>query len=72
MVISDFKYKKDKHGKQYGWGVAEYSTPEKFIGADFAGQVYARTPEESYARVLNRLKELLPREDEAAIRKILR
>lgn len=72
VVISDFKYKKDKHGKQYGWGVAEYSTPEKFIGADFAGQVYARTPEESYARVLNRLKELLPREDEAAIRKILR
>ena len=71
VLISDFKYKKDKHGKQYGWGVAEYSTPEKFMGRDFTGQVYTLTPEESYAKVLAHLKGLLPDVDEQAIRKIL-
>ncbi len=29
VVISDFKYMKDKHGKEYGWGVAEYATAEQ-------------------------------------------
>ncbi len=71
VLISDFKYKKDKHGKQYGWGVAEYSTPEKFMGGDFTGQVYARSPEESYARVLAHLRKLLPDVDESLIQKIL-
>lgn len=70
-VISDFKYKKDKHGKQYGWGVAEYSTPEKLWGGDFTEKVYQRSPEESYQRVLTHLKGLLPWVDEAAIQRIL-
>lgn len=72
VVISDFKYKKDKSGRQYGWGVAEYSTPEKLMGGAFTKKVYMRPPEESRDRVLRRLRELLPGEDEAAIRKILR
>ncbi len=29
VVISDFKYSTDKSGNQYGWGIAEYSTPEE-------------------------------------------
>ena len=28
LCISDFKYKQTKKGERYGWGVAEYSTPE--------------------------------------------
>lgn len=71
VLISDFKYKKDKDGKQYGWGVAEYSTPERFMGEAFTGHVYARPPEESYAKVLAHLQKLLPDVDESAIRKIL-
>lgn len=71
VLISDFKYKKDKHGRQYGWGVAEYSTPEKFMGEAFTERVYARPPEESYAKVLAHLQKLLPDADEPAIRRIL-
>ena len=71
MLICGFKYKKDKHGKQYGWGVAEYSTPEKFMGEAFTERVYARPPEESYAKVLAHLQKLLPDADEPAIRRIL-
>lgn len=71
VLISDFKYKKDKQGRQYGWGVAEYSTPEKLMGGDFTSRVYERSPEESYARVLEHLQKLLPYVDEPSIRKIL-
>lgn len=72
VLISDFVYLKDKKGQQYGWGVAEYSTPEKFMGEDFTSRVYQRTPEESYERVLEHLKRILKNESEAAIRKLLR
>ena len=71
VVIRDFKYKKDKSGKEYGWGVAEYTTPEKLWGSDFTGKVYQRSPEESYGRVLEHLQKLLPWADESALRKIL-
>ncbi|MCD8220729.1 MAG: hypothetical protein LUD07_00795 [Clostridiales bacterium] len=26
VIISNFVYLQDRHGKEYGWGVAEYST----------------------------------------------
>ncbi len=71
VLISDFKYKRDRQGRQYGWGVAEYSTPEKFLGEAFTERVYRRTPEEAYAKVLDHLRKLLPEAEEAAIRKIL-
>lgn len=28
VCISDFRYKQTRRGERYGWGVAEYSTPE--------------------------------------------
>jgi len=71
VLIRDFKYKKDKDGKQYGWGVAEYSTPEKLWGKEFGETVYRRSPEESYGRVLAHLQKILPDVDEAFIKKIL-
>ena len=71
MLISNFVYKKDKNGKPYGWGVAEYSTPERFLGENFKRQVYARPPADSYHLVLAHLKEVLPDTGEALLRKIL-
>ncbi len=71
VLISDFVYETDKNGQRYGWGVAEYSTPEKFLGKTFRSKVYQRTPEESYGIILKQLKKILPGTDEAALRKIL-
>lgn len=62
VVISDFVYLRDKHGKPYGWGVAEYSTPERFMGDRFTEKVYARAPEESYERLLEHFSRLFPDE----------
>ena len=52
VVISNFTYQTDRFGNEYGWGVAEYATPEQFMGENFIAQIYDRDPRESYERVL--------------------
>ena len=71
-LIPDFKYQRDRWGLPYGWGVAEYSTPEAFFGEDFADDAFARTPEESYRRVTEHLRIILPGSAEAQIAKLLK
>ena len=65
-------YMRDKHGETYGWGVAEYSTPEVWFGPEFQSVVYQRTPEESYERVRKHLAKLLPDASDVQIRKLLK
>ena len=72
VIISDFTYMTDKLGQPYGWGVAEYSTPEHFMGSDFTDCVYNKTPEESYAVIYEHMKKILPGVDGAKIKKFLR
>lgn len=72
VLISDFVYMTDKNGKEYGWGVAEYSTPEQFMGRDFTEKVYQRSPEESYARICEHLHEILPDASDQTIRKLIK
>ncbi len=72
VIISDFVYMKNKRGEPYGWGVAEYSTPEVFMGGDFTERVYARTPAESYERILDHFRELFPDENISKIKKFIK
>ena len=71
VITGDFKYMVDKSGNRYGWGVAEYTTPERFMGKKFVDAVYRRTPEESYARIVKHFKKILPEAEEAQIIRIL-
>jgi hypothetical protein len=72
VVIRDFFYPRDKNGNPYGWGIAEYTTPEKEFGAAFTERVYLREPAESRERLLAHLKSLLPGADEGKLRAFLR
>lgn len=72
ILISDFTYLTDKKGNKYGWGVAEYSTPEVFMGEDFCSCVYSREPEESYNILLEHFKKILPKATEEQIIKLLK
>ena len=72
VLISDFVYERTKAGKEFGWGVAQYSTPEKYFGPAFRKTVYDRKPEESFDRMFRHLQALLPQADGSAIRKILK
>ena len=71
VIISDFVYMKDKYGNPYGWGVAEYSTPEAFMRGRFTDKVYSRSPEESYERLLEHFTRLFPNEDIGKLKKFL-
>lgn len=72
VLISDFVYERSKSGKEYGWGVARYATPEQFFGPSFRETVYKRKPEESRERIMEHLQKLFPQADEAALKKVLR
>lgn len=71
VLISDFRYMIDKHGNEYGWGVAEYSTPEHFMGEEFKNAVYVRSPEESLERLMDHFHRILPDASDEAIHRIL-
>ena len=71
VIISDFVYMKDKYGKPYGWGVAEYSTPERFMGKPFTEKVYERTPEEAYEQILEHFCRLFPNESIIKLKKFI-
>ena len=72
VLTSDFVYSLDRHGRPYGWGTAQYSTPEKLFGAEFTDRVYVRSPAESLDRLLAHLGSLVPRADEKALQKMIR
>ncbi len=72
VIISNFVYLKDRYSKEYGWGVAEYSTPEKFFGESFTSTVYQREPEESHQRILEYFHEILPDTPDQALSVFLR
>lgn len=71
VLASDFVYDIDKTGNEYGWGVTEYSTPEKIMQSDFTENVYKCEPEESFNKILNHFKSLFPNEDEKSLRKMI-
>ena len=71
VVIGDFDYMRDKFGKEYGWGVARYTTPEALFGADFMEQAYCELPAVSKARVVERLRAICPEAGEKQISMLL-
>lgn len=72
VVISDFVYMLDRYGEPYGWGVAEYTTPEQMMGSAFSEQVYSRSPQASYDRLLRHFGTLFPDEDPDVIRRFMK
>jgi len=69
IVTADFEYSVNKEGRRYGWSIARYCTPEDFFGEERL-QV-ARTPSESYERIVSHLREILPWASEDAIRQLV-
>ena len=72
VIISNFVYTLDRNGNRRGWGVAEYSTPEKFMGTDFSDRVYQRSPEESRERLMEYLRGLFPGASEKDLKRFLK
>ena len=71
LTIGDFIYLRDRYGRSYGWGVAQYTMPEAQFGYDFVTSMYSREPDESKARIVNHLKSVLPDAGKEQILKII-
>lgn len=71
ICVSDFVYEKDKQGKPYGWGVAEYAAAESLLGADVARGAYRFKPEKSYELIFEHLRKLLPAASENQLEKFI-
>lgn len=69
IVTEDFIYPTDKHGREYGWGWALLSLPEQLLGREACR--CDRTSEESYARLHDHLRTLLPQATERQIEKMI-
>ena len=59
VTIADFVYQQDKFGRTYGWGVAQYTTPEAQFGYDYVTSAYDRQPEESMGLIVEHLMKVL-------------
>ena len=70
IVTEDFVYPTDKHGHEYGFGWSLLTTPEHLLGK--AACQCPCTPEESFQRMSDHLRQLLPFATEKQINKILK
>jgi hypothetical protein len=71
VCVNDFVYMRDKNVNPYGWGVAEYTTPEVLLGYDLVRSAYKRKPRDSKEILLTHLKTVLPEAAEKEIIKII-
>ena len=72
VTIGDFVYMQDKYGQPYGWGVAQYTTPEAQFGYDFVTSAYQKKPAKSREDILVHLKSILPDADETQLLKLMK
>lgn len=73
VCISDFRYKQTKRGERYGWGVAEYSTPEMlFDYVALREETDGLTPEECEEYILDYVCCRYPNATPDALRHLLK
>lgn len=72
LTIGDFVYMRDKFGQVYGWGVAQYTTPEAQFGYDFVTSAYRKNPNDSKLDILRHLKSVLPDAEETQLLKLIK
>ena len=70
IVTEDFVYPTDKHGREYGWGWSLLTTPELLLGREICQ--CERTPQESFERMFEYLRRLLPEATEKQITKLIK
>lgn len=69
IVTEDFVYPHDRHGKEYGWGWSLLTTPEKLHGKDSC--TCERSAEESFDRLYDHFRNILPKATDKQIRRLI-
>ena len=71
LIIGDFRRRTNRCGQEYGWHIAVLETPETKWGYKFIASGYEEKPEESWERIIGRVKAVCPDVAYADIRKIM-
>ena len=71
-VIADFEYKVDHNGRNYGWGIARYTTPEALYESKDLKLIPLRTPQESLERMVKQIRKELPQATDVQIVRFLK
>jgi len=56
----DFRQKRNKQGKEYGWAVSVYSTPEHIFGKELVTSMYDKKPEDSWKEIVEHMNNIYP------------
>ncbi|MBO4385164.1 MAG: hypothetical protein J5854_07075 [Clostridia bacterium] len=57
---TSFEYAIDRHGRPYGWGLARYSSADRFYGKEIAAAEEKYSPNEAKELLITRVTELCP------------
>ncbi|MBR4194537.1 MAG: hypothetical protein IKQ54_09455 [Oscillospiraceae bacterium] len=60
LCIADFRQRLNKNGAPYGWHIAIVETPENKLGYEWVTSAYRETPEESQAKLIQRIRSFFP------------
>ena len=72
LCVKDFRQKRNKAGKAYGWSIAVYTKPEQLWGYEYVAAGYREDPQDSYQRMEAHIKALFPESEPVPIRKMLK
>ena len=72
LCVCDFRRRKNKLGKEYGWDVAVYSTPEHIFGYEHVTSAYREEPAVSFERILKQVKKNYPEAEEKDILRVIK
>jgi len=72
VVNADFRYSVDKYGRPYGWGSAVLCTADDWLGGDTLLAPGGRAPGESFERLYEHLRAVMPEADGDLLRRELR
>lgn len=71
LLVHGFARKRDRFGKEYGWNVNLYTTPEKRFGPEFLESAYAEDPSDSLNALLSLALSAFPSADPEAMRALI-
>lgn len=72
LCNSDFRKRKNKNGQEYGWNVAEYSTPECIWGYEAITSNYKTDPKDSWKKIVDYMHDIYPIATDKQIKKVLK
>ena len=71
LVITDFRRRRNKKGREYGMPVSVMFPPETIWGYDAVTAAYRESPHTSWERLIGRVRELYPSASVESIRQLI-